>query len=273
MAQWILKENGNVIQHRTLRSLNVSELYSPKEKKKREKFDALIGRIWGTSINTPTIMEAEEKWEEYEDEKEEPITIPEIEYTVNANISLINQQPAYDNLINAEVKLQLGENLQTAKVVNRASGLDGVTVGVYDDNLKLKSIVYDVKLPDGTVRYYSANIIPENMLTQVNSDGFSLTNTEGIIDYKKDEVTAMSKADMHVMTRRGQDRVQKTTSGWKFIVKWRDKTESWIHLKHLKESHPVEVAKFVRARGISDEPAFAWWVPYTIRKRDIILFY
>ena len=25
------------------------------------------------------------------------------------------------------------------------------------------------------------------------------------------------------------------------------------------------------ARGISDEPAFCWWVPYTLRKRDTII--
>ena len=39
----------------------------------------------------------------------------------------------------------------------------------------------------------------------------------------------------------------------------------------MKESHPVEVAEFARARGIDDKPMFNWWVPYTLRKRDIIL--
>ena len=34
---------------------------------------------------------------------------------------------------------------------------------------------------------------------------------------------------------------------------------------------PVETAEYARARGISNEPAFAWWVPYTLRKREIIL--
>jgi hypothetical protein len=53
-------------------------------------------------------------------------------------------------------------------------------------------------------------------------------------------------------------------------VKWADGTESWIPLKDLKESHPIETAKFAKARSIADEPAFAWWVPYTLRKRDII---
>ena len=67
MAQWILKENGNVIQHRTLRSLNVSELYSPKEKKKREKFDALIERIWGTSINSKIAPDSRNFYDEFEE--------------------------------------------------------------------------------------------------------------------------------------------------------------------------------------------------------------
>jgi hypothetical protein len=46
----------------------------------------------------------------------------------------------------------------------------------------LDSIVYDVEFPDGTIREYSANLIAENMLTQVDSDGYSLTLMEGIVD-------------------------------------------------------------------------------------------
>jgi hypothetical protein len=39
----------------------------------------------------------------------------------------------------------------------------------------------------------------------------------------------------------------------------------------MKESNPVKTAKFSKARGIHHEPAFAWWVPYTLRKRDVIV--
>jgi hypothetical protein len=42
-------------------------------------------------------------------------------------------------------------------------------------------------------------------------------------------------------------------------------------LKDMKESHPVDVAEFAKSRGIHEEPAFAWWVPYTLRKRDVII--
>ena len=34
---------------------------------------------------------------------------------------------------------------------------------------------------------------------------------------------------------------------------------------------PLETAEFAVARGIEDEPAFMWWVTYTLRRRDRII--
>ena len=42
-------------------------------------------------------------------------------------------------------------------------------------------------------------------------------------------------------------------------------------LKLLKESNPVEVAEFVTALNIANEIAFAWWVTFSLRKRDRII--
>ena len=85
---------------------------------------------------------------------------------------------------------------------------------------------------------YSANLIAENMISQCDEDGFSSFLMDCIIDFKKDLATVVSKEDMHVITKRGQRRLRKTTSGWKILVRWKDKTESWIPLKDMKESHP-----------------------------------
>ena len=38
----------------------------------------------------------------------------------------------------------------------------------------------------------------------------------------------------------------------------------------MKEAHPVETAEYAGARGISSEPAFAWWVPYTLKQLEVI---
>ena len=53
MAQWILKANGRVVPRRYLRPLKVDELHSPVEIKKREVFDELIQRRWGSPM-TPS---------------------------------------------------------------------------------------------------------------------------------------------------------------------------------------------------------------------------
>ena len=59
--------------------------------------------------------------------------------------------------------------------------------------------------------------------------------------------------------------------GGELLIKWKDKSESWIKLADMKESHPVEVAEYARVRGIDKEPAFEWWVPHTLKKRQVIL--
>ena len=116
-----------------------------------------------------------------------------------------------------------------------------------------------------------ANVIAENMLTQVDSDRFALTMMDGIIDYERDNAIVIQKSDAYVVTQHGRKRHRRTTVGWKLLVKWSDGSETWVPLKDMKESHPVEVADFAKARGIADEPAFSWWVPYMLRKRDVII--
>ena len=39
----------------------------------------------------------------------------------------------------------------------------------------------------------------------------------------------------------------------------------------MKCFNPIEVAEFACSNGIQNEPAFKWWVPYTMRRRDILV--
>ena len=59
--------------------------------------------------------------------KKYPITIPEVEYSVDVNGRLINQQPDYVRIINSEVLLQNYNGLKFAKVIQRSIVAD-VTV-------------------------------------------------------------------------------------------------------------------------------------------------
>jgi hypothetical protein len=186
MAQRILKANGKVVPRRSSCPLKVDEIHLPTEIKKRDVFDGLTERRWGTSINPPKQTDAEDlddnDFEVYEDKNETKRTVPDIEDTVDANGKLLNQQPAYDKILRSEVSLQLGENMTVGKVTKRALGPNGNVAGTYDENL-CNTMIYEVEFPDGQLKEYAANVIAENMLSQVDSDGFSLTMMEAITDY------------------------------------------------------------------------------------------
>ena len=93
---------------------------------------------------------------------------------MDASGLLLNQQPDYDKLIHNEVQLQLGDKVQREKVIQGSIGPDGITVGTYDDNLSLNSILYYVEFSDGTIREYAANVIDKNMITQVDEGEYYL---------------------------------------------------------------------------------------------------
>jgi hypothetical protein len=89
------------------------------------------------------------------------------------------------------------------KVWRRVLGPDGKVMGSYYDNPFLNSIVYEVEFPDGQVKEYAANMIAENMLSQVDYEGYSTTLMAGIIGYKKDEAVAVLKDEKYFVTPRG----------------------------------------------------------------------
>ncbi|GFH50450.1 Blackbeard [Chaetoceros tenuissimus] len=65
--------------------------------------------------------------------------------------------------------------------------------------------------------------------------------------------------------------LKKTTRGWELLVEWKDGMMSWVPLKDLKNSNPVELAQYAVMNALEEEPVFKWWVPYTLKKRDAIV--
>ena len=96
------------------------------------------------------------------------------------------------------------------KVRGRALGSHGNIIRKYDNNPYLNSVMYKVEFIDGQVKEYAANIIAENMLSQVDSNRYSLMLMEGIVNYRKDESVAVSMEDKYVTTKNGQQRLMKT---------------------------------------------------------------
>eukprot|EP00978_Attheya_sp_CCMP212_P024525 scaffold77191_cov32-Attheya_sp.AAC.1 len=61
--------------------------------------------------------------------------------------------------------------------------------------------------------------------------------------------------------------MRRTTKGLKLLVKWKDGSSDWLLLADLKESDPVQTAEYAVANKLEKEPAFAWWVKETIKRR------
>eukprot|EP00957_Ditylum_brightwellii_P051392 3897328-Ditylum_brightwellii.AAC.1 len=66
-------------------------------------------------MNPPpeTTSNGRNPYDEYEDDDEKARSLPKIEETVDATGTLIDQQPAYDKIINAEVQLHHQDHITT----------------------------------------------------------------------------------------------------------------------------------------------------------------
>ena len=82
---------------------------------------------------------------------------------------------------------------------------------------------------------------------------------------------AIPKNEGTFITRYGMKRKNRTTRGWEICVQWKYGSVNWIALKDMKDSCPVDIADYVVTNKIQDEPALAWWVPYVLIKRKMII--
>ena len=93
--------------------------------------------------------------------------------------------------------------MKTGKAIGRSVNHELAIDCSHDDKSMLDSLLHDVEFPDGQVKEYSANLIAENMLTRVDSDGFSVTLLEAITDYHKDN-TFFDVNYKNVITSKGR---------------------------------------------------------------------
>jgi hypothetical protein len=62
------------------------------------------------------------------------------------------------------------------------------------------------------------------------------------------------------------------TKGWETLVQWKDGSTTWVALKDMKESYPLQlIAEYPVLNRIAEEPSFAWWVSYALKKRNRLI--
>ena len=243
------------------------------EAAKRAAFDAAVKEGLGDLItpapDKPMIESMDPfnnfDYDNHEDDKMQKI-VSEAD-AIDSRGTPVNQQYVADLLINAEVLLPHDDAKQMAKVIRRSIDTNGNIIGDLANTPSLNKLVYDVEFPDGAVKPYAANVIAENLLTQVDPKGSHSHSLDKIILHQQMN-NALSHKDAYVTIKRGVRRMRQTTIGWKFLCEFKDGSNNLVSLKVLKESHLIEVAEYVTALDLETEPAFSWWVPYTLKKRD-----
>ena len=175
----------------------------------------------------------------------------------------------FDQYINAAVLLPSGVRIQTGKVTKRKRDEHGGTIVVAHDKTMLDTREHVVEFPDDAEMEFSANEIAEAMITQCDIEGNQHLLLDCISDFKMNE-HAVQMAEKEI-TIKGREYLKKTTKGWYLCCSWKDRTSTWERLADLKESNPIEVAEYTVSQDIAHQPAFAWWVPFTLRKRKIII--
>ena len=82
----------------------------------------------------------------------------------------------------------------------------------------------------------------------------------------------MTRAEQKFVDSRGKQQYKHSTKGWEVCVRWKNEYTTRENLYDFKECYPVQTAEYAATNDIDTEPAFNYWVPHTLKKRDSIIF-
>mmetsp|Transcript_15996 Transcript_15996/g.23839 ORF Transcript_15996/g.23839 Transcript_15996/m.23839 type:complete len:1130 (+) Transcript_15996:7540-10929(+) len=280
LCYWILTDKGTVLSRTTVQHVTTDEM---KDASIADKISMYRNNLDG-SLSDPQYISTESDFEGFimddylprerdelpsnawEEEYQGPDDLPEVDEI--DGIHEDGNDDCYDGFIGAEVQLpDVSGNSRLGKVLKRRKGNDGETIGSYHANPLLNTHEYEVEFSDGSYNELTANQIAEAMFSQIDDEGHHHQLLSEISDHKSDG-NAIAISDGFIKSRSGNDVPKKTTAGWKMQVEWKDGSTSWVPLKDLKVSNPLELAEYAINNKIDREPAFHWWVRDVAKKRD-----
>jgi hypothetical protein len=189
---------------------------------------------------------------------------------------LVDKQPdedkeAVDQYLNMELTMGAGtDDERRGRVVKHARGIGREPIGHAHSNLFFDTREYEVEFTDGTTERYAANVIASNMYAQVDDEANTCQLLSEIVDHTKDR-TVIDVSDGMITSRNGNVKPKITMKGWWLVVIWKDQFTSWVPLKDLKASNPVELAEYAVVNHKVLEPAFKWWVSDMFCKQNCII--
>jgi hypothetical protein len=119
----------------------------------------------------------------------------------------------YDAYIQAHVQLPVGDQLSLGTVFRRKRDKDGNPVGRHNNNPILDTRVYEVEFSDGQVLEYAANLIAENMYSEVDDEGHHQVMFDEITNHKSDKSAVLPDDGWTILNGNKHRRI--IPKGWK----------------------------------------------------------
>jgi hypothetical protein len=257
-----LKANCQFVCRTIVQPLNDDELQSSVHQKERQDFDQSIVTHLGSAA-TADDFEAKDLTPDPAYFDDTHIIDPDYG---DAEITL----KMGDNYLTAEIMLPRGGTMIKERVSARKRDRDDNPVGLANSNPILDTRSYIVNFDDGNQTELTANLITESLFSQCDPDGNQYVLLDEIIDHHC-LAMAIQLADQKVVRANGRTYLKPLTIGWQICCQWKDQSSSWENLSDLKESHPIKTAEYAKIIGVDHEPAFNWWVPHILKKRDRII--
>ena len=231
MSYKILRPSGKIVRRTTIRKLTPQEWEDKTHAKRRNEFDEDVVKKLGEPMTVADLRALERgntkksrkvsavtpEYEAYEDDEEVQKRIDEVDF----------DEETYDAYVLSQVRLPRGDDMSLGTVTKRKRDRDGNPVGRHNDNPILDSRVYEVEFPDGEVLEYAANVIAENLYSQIDEEGYHQVVFDDILDHKATEnAMSLTEDDLFIL-KGGKKRGRITTKGWKLCVQWKDGSTSW----------------------------------------------
>jgi hypothetical protein len=161
MTRKFLKKNGSNMYRSSVRSITQDEIQSPTEQKERQEFDIAIEEKFGPAMSKDDFQDDPDyadfltpPFDCYEDEEVPPSKIPDID-----DIKKEHDVDTYDQYVGAHVRVPIGNEVRSGKVLRRKHDLDGTVRGRANANPMLDTRNYEIEFPDGHSDEKTANVI------------------------------------------------------------------------------------------------------------------
>ena len=203
LVYYILNENGEVLMRSTVVSIPDDELSHPPLMERQQSFTASIEQSIGNYSKLASDIIAQRPTDDKDiyhtiffdvDDHSEDLMVQEFDpddlpvvMPCHDDIRNLDAPCAAfaDALIGADVTLPSANGQVTGNVKRRKIDPEtNMLLGTYNTNPILDTRVYEVELPDGTYSNYSANVLIENIMTNVDDNGQTSLMMDDIIGHR-----------------------------------------------------------------------------------------